>query len=496
MPFDATTGRVYAPVSVDDVRMALGLSAEEPGAGDVGYLCSHNKINPYSLIRPQYFLDTTGIHPDTGPEAFANDRPDINYCVPAAKKAEVIGSFLISELPCAKEYDFAGGGTYSYKGCRWGYFVPYISWRGQITDLFALRDLYWKRFGPNDDAKDTNGLLTTTWYCLPHFDGYLHDTEPDPVLSGVVLSYGQYPQCTPTIPTMTDNYKVSDILNLGTGGAALGNNPGGRVSIPAVFSDTGMTYGVSLFRKSGLKYEHVASKVGRAPGDSTDGDILGGGNDLPILKEVVFTDKPLLDGAEMIFIPWVTDAAVTNADAGQLNVPSGANFYGLNFDEKYKAYVEGKGEAMQQKVFTVLEVSFFETALTSTGEWNICFTLQNLIAEYPLTATINPTALIIKTNKYPNGKSCKFDFNKTGNNAIIGVYKPDGMPIISGVRTREYHLSCTPALAAGETVTGFKLTILCIDNNNPVKLSTEQVLTGVGGFETKPPVITGTELNT
>lgn len=63
MPYNETTGRITAPISVDDVRRALGIGLDEPGALDVGTLCCADNVNPYSLIRPTFFLDTAGTPP-------------------------------------------------------------------------------------------------------------------------------------------------------------------------------------------------------------------------------------------------------------------------------------------------------------------------------------------------------------------------------------------------------------------------------------------------
>ena len=376
MPFDATTGRVYAPVSVEDVRLALGLSPDEPGAGDVGYLCSHPNISNLSLIRPLYYKSEN--RPDIGPESFTNDYALGNNIVfrPENKKNEV-ASGLIADLPCANEIDFASGGTYSYDCCRWGCFVPYISWRSQITDLFALRDLYWQRFSPGDDKKDANGHLTTTWYCLAQFDGYRSRLERPATGISATLEYGKIPVCTIT-PDRTP-FKAEEILDKTDGG-----NIGAPVSVEAVFGETkDMTYGASFFTKgSGNKWEHVKSAVGGQVGttvpDMTKPEISENpdSSNLQGFQAIVLDKQPLTAMNGAIVIPWVCNKKVT-VDAGIIQVPAGgAKFYGLNIDRRFPGYFLPENDnGLRAKVPQVSTCSLTEIG---GGVWEIVFSITGV----------------------------------------------------------------------------------------------------------------------
>lgn len=378
MPYDATTGRVYAPVSVDDVRMALGLREDEPGAGDVGYLCSHENISNLSLIRPLYYKsDRPGIEP----ESFANDYVLGNNAVfkPENKKAEVADG-LLKDLPCASEFDFENEqASYGYDCCRWGCFVPYVPYTGRIQDVFALRDLYWKRFSPNDDKKDANGLLTTTWYCLAQFDGYLSRLERPATGISATLEYGKIPVCTIT-PDLTP-FKAEDIFAKdGETG-----NIGAPVSIEAVFGETeGMTYGASYFTKKGTsaKWEHVKSAVGGQVGttlrDPSNPEFTENPDfsDLRGFQAIVLDKEPLTEVNGAIVIPWVCNKKVTVDAAGLIQVPQGAKFYGLNIDTRFPGYFLPENDnGLRAKVPVVTTCTLTEVG---GGTWEIKFAITGV----------------------------------------------------------------------------------------------------------------------
>lgn len=383
MPFDATTGRVYAPVSVDDVRMALGLREDEPGAGDVGYLCSHENISNLSLIRPLYYKsDRPGIEP----ESFASDYALGNTVLfrPDNKKAEVVnpndqsGYFPISELPCAKEFDFKAQASYGYDCCRWGCFVPYVT---DKDNIFALRDLYWKRFSPNDDKKDANGLLTTTWYCLAQFDGYLSQLERPATGISATLEYGKIPVCTIT-PDRTP-FKAEQILDK----TVDGGNIGAPVSVEAVFGETeGMTYGATFFKKFDTSNKWllkdsksvVGGQVGTTLLDFTKPEISENPDysDWQGFQALVLDKEPLTQMKGAIVIPWVCDKKVTVDAAGLIQVPQGAKFYGLNIDTRFPGYFLPENDnGLRRKVPVVTTCTLTEVG---GGTWEIKFAITGV----------------------------------------------------------------------------------------------------------------------
>lgn len=178
-------GHIFAPVSVADVSSVLG----EPSL-DVATLCTSDKINPYSLIRPLY---------SNNPRIMPKDLEDT----------------IVGPTPTPLN------SSYQYERHKWGYYLPYV---GNASDVTKILDIPWFRNKPDED----------TYKCLAQFDGYLHDANP-------------------TFPISIEAVAGSEIkilFQLGFKDSSIvddnGTNQGGTVSIPNVYKGT-PRYGCSIW---------------------------------------------------------------------------------------------------------------------------------------------------------------------------------------------------------------------------------------------------------
>lgn len=124
-----TDGHIYAPVSIDDVKYVIAESSF-----DLATLCTSDKINPYSLIRPAYTTNS-----EFGPEDFEKG---------------------IAEGPIPE-----GGTEWQYSLQKWGYYVPFV---GSLGNISLITEKTWVRNAPDEKSLK----------CLSHFDGYLHNAVP------------------------------------------------------------------------------------------------------------------------------------------------------------------------------------------------------------------------------------------------------------------------------------------------------------------------------
>lgn len=467
MPYDQANGRLYA----DDTRgvglASVALCLKEPFT-DTAKLCCSEKINPYSLIGPRFYRDTKGSMPGRAPGKYGtppvlgdttDSLPDQN-AVPSAKAGEVTGEFACSSLTTATaEYTFRSAATFMYEKRRFGFFVPYVQ---DPQDIFALRDLYWKRYGPKDgNWVTTNGKrkLTDSWCVLDHFDGYLHNAKPADVISGVILAYGQIPQFVPVLATGT--WKITDVL-----GPEGRNNPGGNVSVPAVFGGEKMIYGATLFKKTGSKYAYVRSAIGGALDDTAVG---GGG----MLEPVTFGSAALNDNAQYLIVPWVTSDNVEINAGGLINIPAGgAKFYCCNYDVDHKAYGENE-EPIAPKYFDVSNVRV-EHERGST-EYFISLSLTNRIANYQLIAEFFDNAVQYNTKSSALFRNGGCNFVTGSNNLSIGMDLTSTPP--SYALSREYKFKFTYEDDFFDSVSNVRVTFNCVDKNYPNTVKKKQQAT-------------------
>lgn len=495
MPYDETTGRITAPVSVDDVRRALGIGLDEPGALDVGTLCCRtDKINQASILRPYFYKDPAGSQPGRGNEEHkdlfgTNSLPSRNaFYIPEGKESEVYSTeegaakaFRCTDLPCHnKDYVFNTNNRtpwYQYESVNFGYFVPFVN---DVQDIFALRDLYWKRYTPADAAWKDNGngtkTQTETWCVLDQFEGYISTGDPAPVLSNVICAYGQHPQCTPYAPGPNDAKSPEDVLSK----ASDESLKGGIVNVPAIFGHIdGLYYGASFFKKdaSGGMYLHKKSAMGIAPGASTDGGY-------PLLSAIEF-DSVLKECYGAIFIPWVCDKPFVQDSGGTWTPQTGTKFYGLNCSADHKAYVVPDNANFSPKK---LDASMSDCRLVSGTKWRCEVTFTNRIANYPLIAILGNLEVKVTTL---NGTATKtiasgsYSTDHTGSEIKVGMYKDPTIGIMTGALAVK--VAITFDLSNSEEAQSAKLYFTTSDRNNQYTVNTEQDT--AGGFVNVPPDI-------
>ena len=174
---------IYAPVNVSEVAELLGENTH-----DVGRLCTSDKINPYSLIRPAPLL-----------------YPRYDFSVAQMKTADM------GDL-----HTKPSDAVYNWEKRQWGWQVPYV---GMPQNVDYIRDISWYR----------PPLKSNDYKSLNHFDGYKHNAQPM-FDWGCALGIG-FP-----ISLNFVFYKQAEEVVSPTG---KGNN-GGNLSIPEIFGD--MTY--------------------------------------------------------------------------------------------------------------------------------------------------------------------------------------------------------------------------------------------------------------
>lgn len=133
--------KIWAPVSVEDVRKVLGESSY-----DVATLCMSEQINPYSLVRPAY----TNLY-DLMTDSFKEG---------------------LTEAPIALP------NTASYDLMNYGYWVPRTSGTQNIQRISQVQ---WIRYKPT----------STSWKNLEHFNGYIHDAVPKIGIERLTVIKGQ-----------------------------------------------------------------------------------------------------------------------------------------------------------------------------------------------------------------------------------------------------------------------------------------------------------------
>lgn len=193
-------GHIYAPVSVDEVRVVLGESST-----DVGTLCMSKKINPYSLIRPM---------PVGAPWIGVKEM-----------KVQHLG-----DLPSS-----VGNEQWEYK--QWGYQVPYV--RGTVY-LDEILEMAWRR----PDADESH------YKNIDHFDGYLHNIQPVFYWNvGSVGGKGELVSEEEIIVILGFGLPQIDVVS----SSGVKNN-GGCVSVLEVFGGEEFYYGVRIKHSTYTNY--------------------------------------------------------------------------------------------------------------------------------------------------------------------------------------------------------------------------------------------------
>lgn len=398
-------GHVYAPVGLAEVAQILG----EP-LTDTGTVCCSEKINPYSLIRPLY-ANLPGRDPAYFADASANT---VAVCVPSASRAEMNASFDMSAqsatvYPCVNEYAFPANAHVRYAPKAWGFYVPYVT---RATDIFALKDVSWRRFYPADAPTESHSPLAM-------FDGYLNDAVPAPLMSEVKLEYGEPAAYTPVVAKGA--FTKAKILGPNPTG-----HPGGVVNVPAVLgSNTNLKYGVTLYvrKRSTDKFTYVSSGistkyVGQTAGDGSEvkGD--------EILAAVT-SNKPIVNSHEAMLIPWVAEGNVTVDSAGLLTVGSGARIYSLRYDRTFQAHAIAD---VKNKLLSVMSANG-ATAVTVThmtdATWRVGFVIINPYPNYPLTAS----SFSIDVGHTASSTHLKFNFTSGGEPGASGTVSGPVMTI-------------------------------------------------------------------
>ncbi len=397
MPYNENTGRITAPVSVDDVRRALGIGLDEPGALDVGTLCCASNVNPYSLIRPTFFLDTAGTRPrDFIPSFFQNEH-SIASLAPLSQRNALTAGGKCSSLAIAAEYNgwSGSGNNYWYAAKRWGYIVPYVN---NVANIPAFVNLRWLTFTPKDAEWTDNGngtrIQSETWCVLDQFDGYLHSASPVDPMGNSRLEYGEPVHYTGIVPT--GKWKPADILGTSDTG-----HSGGVLSAAAVFGDFNTKeyhYGASLYTRDSASGKFALSRIAldalRIGATTSTGDT--------ILQD---TYLGALKGChEAMLIPWVLEGKAhveNNVLVSDQSAP--LLFYPLTFGDGLgflRAIVE-------PKLVKVTEISWYQPDVTKLKRYRISVTFYNGHGRnYPLT--VQNFAIYANTRAVAAGKRCTF----------------------------------------------------------------------------------------
>lgn len=206
-------GHIYAPVGVNEVAEILGVNSY-----DVGELCTSERINPYSLIRPMPC--------------------DVPWIEVKDMKVQHIGDIQPSNE------------NYAWERKQWGYQVPYVK---SVSLIEEIKDIAWYRPGADEKHYKT----------LSHFDGYRHDVEPT-----FLWAVGDVKQGDEIIVMLAFGDMQPDIVS--SSGKA---NPGGVVSVLEVFGDNPFYYGVQLKWHSGIRYAYGGPVI---PGQTTSGVVYTG----------------------------------------------------------------------------------------------------------------------------------------------------------------------------------------------------------------------------
>lgn len=132
MAIDNEQGVIIAPISAKDPYTALGVAATADGY-DVGYICTHNKVNRYSYCKP--------IEEDTPAEvSFTNQK------------------YIDSLVPVKYTSGAAAPTNFTY-----GYNKP-TSWR-RLTDFSGYRHNEYPCRGSIDDIPDTVDFeVSNIWF--------------------------------------------------------------------------------------------------------------------------------------------------------------------------------------------------------------------------------------------------------------------------------------------------------------------------------------------
>lgn len=442
MPYDETTGRITAPVSVDDVRRALGIGLDEPGALDVGTLCCSDKINPYSLIRPTFYLDEAGTRPgEFVPSFFQNER-EIAYLAPKSQSALSTGGEC-SKLDIASKYKgwVGSGNNYWYAAKRWGYIVPYVN---NVANIPAFVNLQWLTFTPKDakweDADNGTRIQNETWCVLDQFDGYLHTARPADPLAGSSLEYGEPVRFTGIAPT--GNWKPTDVLDK----SGLGN-PGGVLSAAAVFGDFDTAksyyYGATLYTMKSGESEFKFSKIAlnaKAVGDTTStGDVILQDTYIGVLKEC----------REALLIPWILEGKAHVE--GNLLISDQATplkFYPMTFGD-------GLGFLHANVEPKLITVAKFEFTKTDTAGYTCRITVrfENMRANYPL---------VVKNAKIYIGRSASGTaYDPRWGDVVVQQVK-DQFGIVTNLGAE----TVTATITFASVPTELTLTFSCSDDNH------------------------------
>lgn len=253
-------GHIYAPVSVNDVKSVLGIASD-----DVYTLCdSNDAINPNSLIRPLHCVI---------PEFSPDDFETANNTGPVPT---------------------AGSGWY-YNEAKWGYFVPYVSNPANIKLIYEKE---WIRDIPSG----------TSYRCLTHFDGYLHNVVPTLPVSAQMVAGEKI-----RVFLWPGNVQKNIISSTGKG------NKGGVVAIYEVLGS--VKIGCTVFKGNTLVGHYISpSKIGTTQ-----------------FQDVVQIDTNITATslATYTIIPWATDGDILNGA-----VVYGSKFFSLKFSSDFNGYIQ------------------------------------------------------------------------------------------------------------------------------------------------------------
>lgn len=294
-----SNGHVTAPVGVFEVAQLLGCAYL-----DVGHVCNSDNINPYSLIQP----------------------------APASYP-----SFGVENMEEGWDHGSSpGNSSLFYEPLLWGYWVPYVA---QPANIINIMNNAWVRYG----AKG--------YFCLNHFDGYLHKVKPTlPIISYTVETGKRI-----AVSFMVGG-KPSAVVNL-VNGVAKGN-PGGAVSIGHVFKGKDIWVGFCLFTRNLNSVTNLRDTY-LSPNKVNFDTALS-------LVDTVVTDFNADADTDYYIVPFVTD---------------GSNYYSLKYAEDYEPYIHVRTDfagIVISWVLTEVSDSYYYYKITFHNTWPSQLTMSNI----------------------------------------------------------------------------------------------------------------------
>lgn len=290
-------GHVKAPVGLYEVVRLLGESSL-----DVGTVCTSPNINPYSLIQP-----APASYPGFGVEHMEDGW---------------------------ETADNPGDSSNFYEGLKWGFLVPYV---GQPADILKIMNKAWVRHG----AKG--------FYCLNHFDGYLHNVRPSLPILSYTIETGR-----PIAVSFVIGGIPSEVVNL-VDGVAKGN-PGSVVTIGHVFKDKSVWAGFSLYKNNiddpnNLIHPYISAS-----------EVDFNSSQVPVTT--VVTDFNAESETDYYIVPWISDGQIGEANA---------KFYSLKYAPDYEPYIHVRTD------FAGVYISGISITENQLGYYDFSVTISNTL---------------------------------------------------------------------------------------------------------------------